>query len=451
MKYTVEYCKNNKVAIQVNSEEEYNQLLKYFDKQSDYFENQLCVRFFNDELGHAPESYYRSCTDFQIITFQQFKQSQMKKLIEFTGKDVIHCPTLELKNKIKNLLKEQNLPHSNCLDFQWEQYKKGFCFNPIRDEYSGMAFYEANGFTIHKAEDILALYEEKLPGEYIVKVNSAKEASIVCSYIKEREFAVFCEEFKYVITSKEHDKTDNLHHVLPQDSNHLPILTFKEFQDKIMNKTAKKILGYLSPMDLFGESIKKGTLYKKITYKNTNQYEPEGDSLSSLYNLPKEIVETWEKVFEDEFKVGDWIYAEYAGSECDLRYKKDIPLFKLQEISNQTSIYLRPKKGYSSGVMKQYCRKATQAEIDSLFNKTLTLSNGKQVCIKSGEITGQNEKVRLEDLKSLMKYNTKIKLNDWSINFNIESIDIGCWKKVKISDIQLIIKTAEEQIELMKD
>lgn len=57
-----------------------------------------------------------------------------------------------------------------------------------------------------------------------------------------------------------------------------------------------KIIGYISPIDLFGKIISKGTVYvKHDSYYNT--YYPEFSS-SNMYSLPAEIVENWDPICE---------------------------------------------------------------------------------------------------------------------------------------------------------
>jgi hypothetical protein len=74
----------------------------------------------------------------------------------------------------------------------------------------------------------------------------------------------------------------------------------------------KKIVGYKAPIDLFNGRIPKGTLYKPAIHTSMNTYcsvDEKGNIIDNgITNLPYEIVETWEPVYEEEYKVGDWIY-----------------------------------------------------------------------------------------------------------------------------------------------
>ena len=397
MKYTIDYCKQNKVAIQVNSEEELKELYNYFLGYKFYerFSNVNNCYLFNNSIQtcNIDKHWFSYNKDYQLITFQQFMQSQTKKLEEFTDKDVIHCPTEELAVKICKLLHDRGFIWGSGATFikinNWDSFKENTCYLIKKGEYASLIYYENKGYTIYKAEDILALYEEK------------------------------------------------------------QIYTMLETQ---------KIIGYKAPYDLAGGMVKKGTIYKKVQ-EDDRFYAPEGKI--SKTTLPKEIVETWEAVYEDELKVGDWIYFIKSFDGSPVGHIAKITSKQIDSGHNAGLYWIRysPECGDGGGFrvggngyfLYEDFRKATQNEIDSLFTKTLTLNNGKVVCIQRGIIIAQNETIELEDLKGLIKWSPKSKLNNWGISLNIESFDIGCWKKVKISDLELIIKTAEEQIALMKD
>ena len=122
----------------------------------------------------------------------------------------------------------------------------------------------------------------------------------------------------------------------------------------------RKIKGYKCPTDLWNGDISKGTLYVKKGNKN---YGISGD-ISDNFNMPKEIVEQWEVVYEDEFKVGDWVvwHDGYIGKIN----------FPCDSFPNCWNIRLDGKKGgdYSS-CHKDYLRLATPEEIKSVQTKTI--------------------------------------------------------------------------------
>lgn len=88
-------------------------------------------------------------------------------------------------------------------------------------------------------------------------------------------------------------------------------------KQQTMGKTAtlngKEVVGYKSPMDLFGGNIKAGTIFKKLT-ENTYKTDDTGATQYSRH-LPKEIVESWEIVYKEEIKPGDWVVVDKPDSE----------------------------------------------------------------------------------------------------------------------------------------
>lgn len=79
-------------------------------------------------------------------------------------------------------------------------------------------------------------------------------------------------------------------------------ITFDQFKEHVLNQKnmkvttedSKKIIGYKCPMDLFEGKVKKGDSFTRFI--NSTSYTPEG--FNGTYSIPKEIVETWEPVYE---------------------------------------------------------------------------------------------------------------------------------------------------------
>lgn len=144
---------------------------------------------------------------------------------------------------------------------------------------------------------------KSLEEEYIVRCENYIESNEVCRFIKGRSLT--CSYYKYVIHSNR--KTCSLWDDIPTHLKRLPILAFsewKQLKDKEMNKD-KKIIGYKAPYDIFNGKIKAGHLYKPLASCNPTTYC--AMSISGQIpldcgktNLPKEIVETWEAVYEQE-------------------------------------------------------------------------------------------------------------------------------------------------------
>lgn len=68
----------------------------------------------------------------------------------------------------------------------------------------------------------------------------------------------------------------------------------KQLEQNMENTQNKKILGYIAPFDMCNGKVKKGDLFIKTFAGDSYRH----DSLQGN-TIPKEIVETWEKKFED--------------------------------------------------------------------------------------------------------------------------------------------------------
>lgn len=90
----------------------------------------------------------------------------------------------------------------------------------------------------------------------------------------------------------------NLHKSIYQRD--MPEITFEQFKKYIIMKD-KKIIGYKCPTDLFEGEIKKGTVYNGFPEDSSHKGTYFSREFSSpKFNIPKEIVETWEPVYEEE-------------------------------------------------------------------------------------------------------------------------------------------------------
>lgn len=158
------------------------------------------------------------------------------------------------------------------------------------------------------------------------------------------------------------------------------ILTLEEFIEiaqmntKNTESTNKRIIGYKCPIDMFDGCIPKNTLYvRKYSEVLENGYYSKDHLESNVYYLPKEIVETWEPVYEEEYKVGDWV----IGWHCTYKSFKEIP-WKICKIEEN---YIYSDNHSNTGISN--IRKATKEEIDNFLN--ITINNYKL------EITSNND------------------------------------------------------------
>jgi len=140
-------------------------------------------------------------------------------------------------------------------------------------------------------------------------------------------------------------------------------------------QTTRKIIGYKAPMDLGGHSVK-GLTFKKTSSYFGVWYECKYDGDNKIV-LPAEIVETWEAVYEEKFKVGDYVIL-------------NVPANATHWAAGQKDLFgkiVQPKKAYYGGKMfviatnekveggcqDEFMRKATPEEIQAYSSKDFTL------------------------------------------------------------------------------
>ena len=171
-------------------------------------------------------------------------------------------------------------------------------------KYNGTnAYHDIESFinnpTLLTLDEFIELSKEVdefvLPEKWIVKINSKEEGIVICKWAGSawynNSLNVNFVDYKKI------GKTTNWEN--------LPEITFEEFTKYVLKQDSmeKEIIGYKCPVDLFNGNIKKDWILFKDSDGNT--YRPKGQG--PLHALPKEIVETWEPVYKEEFKVGDWI------------------------------------------------------------------------------------------------------------------------------------------------
>ena len=133
--------------------------------------------------------------------------------------------------------------------------------------------------------------------------------------------------------------------------------------------------------------------FKKYKFRKATKEEIEHikacQSANRYVDYPKEQKE-WEP------KVGDWAYVIKTGN-YDYRLTDDIGVvFLIEEVSGQDRVYLRPKKGSSTGICKEYCRKALPHEIPETCS-IISTSEPEDVIIQSKPITKQKYKFNEEE------------------------------------------------------
>jgi hypothetical protein len=140
------------------------------------------------------------------------------------------------------------------------------------------------------------------------------------------------------------------------------IIDFSQINFNKKMEATRKITGYKAPYNIYehltdDEKIKKGDI---LTAMNQEKYYGR-KGMASQYLLAKEIVETWEPAYEEEFKVGDWV--TYIGGGKSINTSSWIPnkiTGKITKIE-EDQLYVSPGCNSRDGF-----RLATATEIEGI-------------------------------------------------------------------------------------
>lgn len=220
-----------------------------------------------------------------------------------------------------------------------------------------------------------------------------------------------------------------------------------EFENIIFDK----VIGYKQPINLFQGKVKAGTVWKNHQDINPEYYTPNG--FSSTHSLPSEIVESWEPVYEGDFKYkkGDWVVIKYTGdfctgldsSEWDESIEHVVQITRYREtgftgVRGSTSTFnaypyynvFNNTIVFSAHENEDYIlRKATEEEILNAKISTLYLGTNKvEVNISKEGIFVKGKQIdikALEHMVNTFKGRSVIKVNS-SWNVYVDVFRIGC-------------------------
>jgi hypothetical protein len=193
----------------------------------------------------------------------------------------------------------------------------------------------------------------------------------------------------------------------------------------------RKIVGYKTPTDLWNGEIKKGSLYVLVKNFPTNYAFKEDKD--EAYHIPKEIVETWEPVYEEEYKVGDWVITKDYSGNYDGKALKITKLFEEYDI---TYAYFEPNNSTSHNFVfpDNILRKATPEEIEKATTEVVRMGgeNGFDLTVKNKKIYHKNEDITgyVSNVKQWWWRNCDQNFNTYS--FKIKDIILsktGCESK----------------------
>lgn len=188
-------------------------------------------------------------------------------------------------------------------------------------------------------------------------------------------------------------------------SEHIEI-AFEQFEKYVLKTkdVEKKIIGYKAPFDLFNREVKAGFIYKPLASKNNKYYAPVNfeDKVGLPHlNLPKEIVEQWEPVYEESYKLEDWVVVKSVNQGALGNGVLEDNLI--------TQLY---PKGYNNAtgklinILKSHIiRKATAEEVSKMQEKELYFGKIK-FTIKKGDnfATTEYGKVTKEEIKKVIDW-----------------------------------------------
>ena len=159
---------------------------------------------------------------------------------------------------------------------------------------------------------------------YVCKIHSKYQHDILSSYFKEMDgFNKSCTHYLIDPINSGLGREDSYF------KNYYIIINFSDiiFDNKV-------VIGYKCPTNLYSGDIKEGEIYK-ICFNN-NFYEPSSIKDTDSLVLPKEIVETWEPIYKEEFsyKKGDYLYCI-----------KDFIMDSGKKAYTKNKVYLSEKEG----------------------------------------------------------------------------------------------------------
>lgn len=265
-------------------------------------------------------------------------------------------------------------------------------------------------------DKLKAHFEKLYPGDYS-KV----------SYGTSRRFRFYQEKYGENLSGEQANDLNSSYLDAPQSIKSTKEISFEEFDFQ-----KREIIGYKCPTSLFGNLIKEGTVYKPINnsvkYVYGDYIPDDKQATAGRFKLPKEIVETWVPVYEEQFKVGDWVtYLPDTGGEGT------------HQITEWASaIYCQLSNGKAP--FKVTLRKATLEEIAAAQTKTKTVrmggENGFDLIVKDGKVFHKTE--------DITDYVTQVH-NSWKLRMEADRI-YGANYAFKIKDI-ILSKTGCENKE----
>lgn len=315
------------------------------------------------------------------------------------------------KKQFKKLEAHFKKLYPECIDKDLCYVKNNYYRFYLELHTNRPGFYSTTSYLSRRSNDLKASkeisfeefdFEDEfiLPAKWCVK-RDTHEKSLILSEWANKVSDTFAHtsysEFNFI-----HSENVDIHSFSPRSSEKqegFTEITFEQFKKYVLNQNNmnKKIIGYKCPTSLFRDLIKEGTVYKSTNSSTTHvygDYIPDDKQVTAdRFKLPAEIVETWEPVYEEQFKAGDWVVVLPEDSyynNCEQGKAQ-----KIIDLNSSGSITLE----FSNGTLKSYSkvRRATPEEISEAQTKVVRMGgeNGFDLVIKGDKVFHKTDDITL--------------------------------------------------------
>lgn len=227
----------------------------------------------------------------------------------------------------------------------------------------------------------------------------------------------------------------------------------KLYNEQNPNNMNKTIIGYKCPTSIFNGQVKKDTIYKKFSDLTYSPFET-----PTMYNLPKEIVESWKPVYaEPEFTPGTVVYVEHAVSGCtgmQGRYGVIVPKDTKAEHglmeSDKHDYKIKDINTDAVWRVNGTVRKLTEDEIKNFTERTVIMSSDDGAFLlyitKDGIMYKPDNaflhRRDIERLVGLTDYTLGYTKNSQVRSYNVAvvKVDVGCKKGTLISQWKNVLE-----------
>jgi len=290
-----------------------------------------------------------------------------------------------------------------------------FCPNAVYDKYGKMdESYLGSSFNIEKEftfEEFKSFFEKKeeFPIDDFCVTNNGNNVEVV-DYLKSKGFDNPNDLSGINEIERFYGIKSNSITWYYRDNKFKTSYTLQQLKE-LDNMKERKIIGYKLLEKIEGYTTEVGSICKDPLY-------------FALYkDHPK-----FEAVYEEEFKVGDWVtWKQYSNIAYRLIYLNSDGGFKVDH----------EQGNYIDCNIYTLCRKSTEEEIKKSQQKTINVNNT-DIIIKKGSMFAVDKEFTLEYLQVIQQlFSEKYYTSAW--NINVETVKLGCKQGFKKSDIDKII------------